>query len=73
MAIARALYRQPTFLLADEPTGNLDSATAASIMAILKMYQEKYGVGLIISTHDTNVAQQCDVVLTLRNKSLQEA
>lgn len=72
VAIARALYNQPAFLLADEPTGNLDSSTAQTIMTILKMYQEKYGVSLIISTHDANVAKQCDIIVTLRDTALTE-
>ena len=70
IAILRAIFHQPHFLLADEPTGNLDQTTAQSIMQLLKMYHKKYQMGLIISTHDPAIAQQCDVVLTLSNYNL---
>jgi len=70
VAILRALFHTPSFLLADEPTGNLDQDTAQQIMNILASYQKKYAMGLIISTHDIKIAQQCDVILSIKNHTL---
>jgi len=70
VAILRALFFNPTFLLADEPTGNLDEATAQQIIDLLKDYQKKYTMGLIISTHDLRVAEQCDVILQIQSQKL---
>lgn len=70
IAILRALFYKPTFLLADEPTGNLDAITAEQIINLLKTYQQKYNMGLIISTHDIKIAQQCDVILEIQSQKL---
>ena len=70
VAILRALFHAPSFLLADEPTGNLDKDTAEQIMNILTSYQKKYAMGLIISTHDIKIAKQCDVMLQIKNHTL---
>lgn len=56
VAIARALFNQPAFLIADEPTGNLDLQTGQSIIALLHACQKEWGVGLIISSHDEYVS-----------------
>ena len=57
VAIARALANQPEILLADEPTGNLDSANSARIMEILTGIQKKHGMTLIVVTHEDEIAQ----------------
>lgn len=58
VALARALYNKPAFLIADEPTGSLDKATGMAIIDLLYECQKEWGMGLIISTHDTYVAQR---------------
>jgi len=64
VAIARALMNEPDILLADEPTGNLDSKTGAKIMKLLKRYNEK-GQTILMVTHDSNIASQTDRVMHL--------
>ena len=58
VAIARALYAQPAFLLADEPTGNLDLATGQKIIDLLSSLQQAHQMGLIICTHDSYVLEK---------------
>ncbi len=70
ISILRAIFHVPQFLLADEPTGNLDKKTGQQIIHLLLKYKQQYNMGLIISTHDINIAQQCDVVLKIENQSL---
>jgi putative ABC transport system ATP-binding protein len=70
VAILRAIFQAPEFLLADEPTGNLDRASAEQIVSMLLMYQKKYAMGLILSTHDILVSKQCDQVLMIQNQKL---
>ena len=67
VAIARALVVRPSLLLADEPTGNLDSATAAEILQLLGELQVQHGATLVIATHDPAIAATCDVVLEVRD------
>jgi putative ABC transport system ATP-binding protein len=66
VAIARSLANEPPILLADEPTGNLDSATGASVMALLRELS-RTGRTLIVVTHDPNVAAYADRVVHLRD------
>lgn len=58
VAIARALLNQPAFLIADEPTGNLDEKTGRELLSLLLQLQKDWGLGLIISSHDEYVSEQ---------------
>ena len=65
VAIARAIVHSPSVILCDEPTGNLDSATSASVMSLLKSINEKMGTTFLLVTHDSDVAKQCSRVLRM--------
>lgn len=67
VAIARALAAEPTLILADEPTGNLDSQTELEVMALLKNCVSKYGQTLVMITHDETIAQMADVVVMIED------
>lgn len=70
VAIARALANSPSFILADEPTGNLDSENGEKIFKILESLSHEQGVTVIIVTHDAALAKRCEVILRLRDGSL---
>lgn len=70
VALARALFNEPKFLLADEPTGNLDIKTGKTIVDLLRDCQDNWGMGIIISSHDPYVAQSMDVTFTLQDGHL---
>ena len=65
VAIARALINAPPILLADEPTGNLDSRTGADIVALLLELRAQRGMTIVVATHDSQVAARCDRVVRL--------
>ena len=67
VSIGRALMNAPAIVLADEPTGNLDSKNSQEIMELLKMSNERYGQTLIVITHDENIALQADRVITIED------
>ncbi len=68
VAIARALVNKPEVLLADEPTGNLDSATANEILALLMDHVRQHGTTLVMVTHDEELAKRCaDRILRLKD------
>lgn len=66
-AIARALASSPAIILADEPTGNLDSQTELEVMSLLKKCVKEYGQTLVMITHDETIAQMADVVILLED------
>jgi ABC-type methionine transport system ATPase subunit len=67
VALARALVNEPAIVLADEPTGNLDSKTGEEIMSLFWQLHEEQGITLIIVPHDPEVAEQTERVITLRD------
>ena len=67
VAIARALINEPRLLLADEPTGNLDSSTGSDILDLLLGLRERYGMTVLVATHDPQVAACCDRLVRLRD------
>ena len=70
VAIARALVMKPRVLLADEPTGNLDTTTGAEILALLRRINREIGSTLVMVTHDAGAASACDRILRLRDGRL---
>jgi putative ABC transport system ATP-binding protein len=67
VAIARALANRPSILFADEPTGNLDGKTGKEVLSLLKYVSKEMGVTLILVTHDLNIAEQAERILTLED------
>lgn len=67
VALARAGVARPDILLADEPTGNLDSNTGETIMELLFQLQERHATTLILVTHSSDLADRCDRVITLQD------
>ena len=70
VAIARALVMKPRVLLADEPTGNLDTTTGAEILALLRRINREIGSTLVMVTHDAGATSACDRILRLRDGRL---
>ena len=67
VAIARALVKHPPLILADEPTGNLDSRSGEEIISILTTLHTEQGITLLMVTHDTNIAHQCQRIIHLKD------
>lgn len=67
LAIARAMVGNPQIIFADEPTGNLDSVTGATVEKLLFDYSKQQGVTLIIVTHDDDLAAQCDMQVNMKD------
>ena len=67
VSIGRALFNSPSVILADEPTGNLDSKNSAEIVALLRKSNREMNQTMLIITHDENVALQCDRIITLND------
>ena len=67
VSIARALVNRPKLILADEPTGNLDSARAAEILGLLRRFNADFGQTLVVVTHDDEVGRSCDRIVRMRD------
>ena len=70
--MGRALITRPALLLADEPTGNLDTKNSAAILALLQQFHRQLGQTLLLITHDPAIARQADRVLSLRDGRLEK-
>ena len=70
VAIARALFNEPAFLIADEPTGNLDLATGKTIIDLLLACHQEWGMGIVVSSHDDYVTQAMHEVYELSEGTL---
>lgn len=71
LAIARAIVNEPKVLFADEPTGNLDSATGDVIESLLFGYTKNNGTTLIIVTHDAELAEKCDIQIRIKDGKIE--
>ena len=67
VAVARALINKPKIILADEPTGNLDSANSESMIDLLFDYTKKSNTSLVMVTHDSSIAKRCDRIIEIRD------
>jgi putative ABC transport system ATP-binding protein len=67
VAIARALVKNPPLLLADEPTGNLDSRSGKEVISILTSLHTEQGITLVVITHDANIAQHCQRIINIKD------
>ena len=67
VAIARALVKNPPLILADEPTGNLDSRSGAEIISVLTSLHAEQGITLLVVTHDANIAHHCQRIINLKD------
>lgn len=67
VAIARAIVHRPSWLLADEPTGNLDRETGEQIFQLLKSLNEEENCGVLFVTHDPKLAQKAERIITLED------
>ncbi|MBY4596952.1 ABC transporter ATP-binding protein [Ottowia caeni] len=65
VAVARALVTRPALLLADEPTGNLDSKSAAEVFELFRKFNREFGCAVLLVTHDPRMSEQCDRTITL--------
>ena len=67
VSIGRAMINNPAIMLADEPTGNLDSKASEEIVSLLKLSNKKYNQTVIIITHDMEIAKQAERVITIED------
>jgi putative ABC transport system ATP-binding protein len=67
VSIGRAMINTPAIMLADEPTGNLDSKASDEIIELLKLSNKKYNQTVIIITHDLDIASQAERVITIED------
>lgn len=71
VAILRSVLKRPAIILADEPTGNLDEVNTKIVIDLLKKFNKKYGVSILMVTHNTKLTEECDKVITVRNGRLE--
>lgn len=72
MAIARALASKPSIILADEPTGNLDSKTSDDVIGLLKMTSREFNQTIVMITHNPEIAQMADRVIRIEDGKIKE-
>ena len=70
IAFLRSLISKPKFILADEPTGNLDNENTQILLELITTFRDKYNIAFIIATHDDNVTKICDRILKLKDGKL---
>ncbi len=70
VAVARTLIKNPPLVIADEPTANLDSATATQVIDLMHSLGEEYGTTFLIATHDVRMAQRCNRIIYLEDGTL---
>ncbi len=73
VAIARALAAKPAIILADEPTGNLDSRTSQDVMALLKITSEKFAQTIVMITHNEEIAQTADRIIHIEDGKIRSS
>ena len=72
VAIARALATKPAILLADEPTGNLDSKTSQDVLSLLRVTSERFGQTIVMITHNEEIAQLADRIVRIEDGRIRE-
>jgi len=72
VAIARALVNKPEIILADEPTGNLDSERSAEVLALLRQFNREHGQTIVLVTHDSEVGEACDRIIRMRDGRIRD-
>ncbi|MGD0861314.1 MAG: ABC transporter ATP-binding protein [Candidatus Limnocylindrales bacterium] len=72
VALARALVNKPEIILADEPTGNLDSDRSAEVLALLRQFNREHGQTIVLVTHDAEVGEACDRVIRMRDGRIRD-
>ncbi len=72
VAIARALVNKPELVLADEPTGNLDSDRSAEVLAMLRQFNREHGQTIVLVTHDAEVGEACDRIIRMRDGRIRD-
>ena len=70
IAFLRSIINKPKYVLADEPTGNLDAKNTEVLLKLINNFRESYGITFIIATHDNNISKICDRILELKNGKL---
>jgi putative ABC transport system ATP-binding protein len=72
VAIARALVNKPEIILADEPTGNLDSDRSAEVLALFRQFNREHGQTIVLVTHDAEVGEACDRTIRMRDGRIRD-